>query len=208
MRLNNGAGIDVGQVTDRRGLIGLLSRRPSGWLIGIVLSIARSRGGLLGVVLALLLLFVGGLGVHAIADRGNNSTIKHECAADNATDQLDCRNVLYINSIQNYWSTALPPVFGVKYAEANTVFFSDRTNTGCGQADSGTGPFYCSVDKLVYLDLSFYKELAKQLGAPGEFAQPYVLAHEYGHHVQDLIGTEAAMRSAQKDRPDEPTSSR
>jgi uncharacterized protein len=67
-----------------------------------------------------------------------------------------------------------------------------RLNQG-GEADSGTVPFSCSEDKLVYLDLSFYHEVADKLGAPGEFAQPYVLAHEYGHHVQVLIGTEAAI---------------
>jgi uncharacterized protein len=203
MRLNKGAGIDVSQVTDRRGLIGRLGAGPSGWAVSLILSIAGRRGGLPGVLAVLALLFVGSLGVHAVTNRGDNSTIRKECASDNATDQLDCRNVLYINSIQEYWSVALPKVFNVKYTESDTVFFSGRTNTGCGDADSGTGPFYCSEDKLVYLDLSFYKELANQLGAPGEFAQPYVLAHEYGHHVQDLVGTEAAMRRAQKRTPDD-----
>jgi hypothetical protein len=99
MRLNKGAGIDVSQVTDRRGLIGRLGGGPKGWLVSLVLSIAGRRGGLLGVVLALVLLFVGSLGVHALTNRGSNASIKQECAADNATDQLDCRNVLYINSI-------------------------------------------------------------------------------------------------------------
>ena len=203
MRLNRDAGIDVSQVTDRRGLIGRLGGGPSGWLAGIVLSLAARKGGVRGFLIALLLLFLGSLGVHAITNRGDNSSIKKECAASNATDQLDCRNVLYINSIQDYWSQALPRVFGVRYTEADTVFFSGKTTTGCGDADSGTGPFYCPEDKLVYLDLSFYNELAGQLGAPGEFAQPYVLAHEYGHHVQDLVGTEAAMSEAQKRRPDD-----
>ena len=66
-------------------------------------------------------------------------------------------------------------------------------NTGCGQADSGVGPFYCPADRQVYIDLSFYDVLADQLGAKGEFAQPYVLAHEYGHHMQNLLGTEAQV---------------
>jgi predicted metalloprotease len=203
MRLNRGAGIDVSQVTDRRGLIGRLAAGPSSWGLGLILSIAGRRGGLPGVLAVLALLFVGSLGVHAITNRGDNRTMRKECSSANATDQLDCRNVLYINSIQEYWSATLPTVFTVMYTESNTVFFSGRTNTGCGDADSGTGPFYCSADKLVYLDLSFYKELANQLGAPGEFAQPYVLAHEYGHHVQDLVGTEAAMRRAQQRNRDD-----
>jgi predicted metalloprotease len=175
MRLNKGAGIDVSQVTDRRGLIGRLAAGPSSWGLGLILSIAGRRHGLPGVLAVLALLFVGSLGVHAITNRGNNATIRKECASDKATDQLDCRNVLYINSIQEYWSVTLPKVFNVTYTEADTVFFSGRTNTGCGDADSGTGPFYCSVDKLVYLDLSFYKELADH-----------------------LVGTEAAMRRARK----------
>jgi uncharacterized protein len=203
MRLNKGAAIDVSQVTDRRGLLGLLAAGPGKWLAGVALWIAGRKGGLPAVLAVLALLFVGSLGVHAITNRGDDSTIRKECASENATDQLDCRNVLYINSIQEYWSETLPKVFNVTYTEADTVFFSGRTKTGCGDADSGTGPFYCPADKLVYLDLSFYKQLADQLGAPGEFAQPYVLAHEYGHHVQDLVGTEAAMRRAQKRNPDE-----
>ena len=67
-------------------------------------------------------------------------------------------------------------------------------NTGCGAADSGVGPFYCPEDDLIYIDVSFWNELATRFGADGEFAQPYVLAHEYGHHVQDLLGTEARVR--------------
>ena len=74
-------------------------------------------------------------------------------------------------------------------------------NTGCGAADSGVGPFYCPADSQVYIDLTFYDELASRFGAQGEFAQPYVLAHEYGHHVQTLLGTEAQMRRAQQRDP-------
>jgi predicted metalloprotease len=93
---------------------------------------------------------------------------------------------------------ALPAEFGDPYKPAKTVLFANAVKTGCGSADSGVGPFYCPADDRVYIDLSFYDVLAKQLGAPGEFAQPYVLAHEYGHHIQDLVGTEAKMRRAQQ----------
>ena len=98
--------------------------------------------------------------------------------------------------------TAEPKYFGKTYQKAPTVFFSNQVNTGCGAADSGTGPFYCPSDNKVYIDLTFYKLLADQLGAPGEFAQPYVLAHEYGHHIQDLVGTEAKMRQLQQGASD------
>jgi predicted metalloprotease len=83
------------------------------------------------------------------------------------------------------------------------VYFANQVRTGCGAADSGVGPFYCPADDRVYLDLTFYRVLADQLGAPGEFAQPYVLAHEYGHHIQDLLGTEAQMRRQQQRDPDQ-----
>jgi len=81
------------------------------------------------------------------------------------------------------------------------VFFANQVRTACGAADSGVGPFYCPGDDRVYIDLTFYDVLAQQLGAPGEFAQPYVLAHEYGHHIQDLTGTEAEMRRQQQRDP-------
>jgi hypothetical protein len=106
-----------------------------------------------------------------------------------------------VNSIQDYWAEALPASFGDAYKPAKTVLFANRVSTGCGSADSGVGPFYCPADDRVYIDLSFYDVLAQQLGAPGEFAQPYVLAHEYGHHVQDLLGTEGAMRREQQRNP-------
>jgi predicted metalloprotease len=132
---------------------------------------------------------------------GDNTTLKQECAQSDALKQLDCRNTLYINSIQAFWQQEMPTVFGDNYQAAKTVFFSQATSTGCGNADSGTGPFYCPADDKVYIDLTFYKLLADQLGAPGEFAQPYVLAHEYGHHVQDLVGIEAQMRRDQQRNP-------
>src|SRR6185436_17051221 len=114
---------------------------------------------------------------------------------------VECRNTLYVNSIQDYWRDALPQVFGKQYQDSDTVFFDQVVNTGCGTADSGVGPFYCPTDDLVYIDVSFWNELANRFGAKGQFAQPYVLAHEYGHHAQDLLGTEAQMRRAQQRDP-------
>ncbi len=95
----------------------------------------------------------------------------------------------------------MPQAFGRPYQPAKTTFFSQSVNTACGQADSGVGPFYCPEDDKIYIDLTFYNELATRFGAKGEFAQPYVLAHEYGHHIQDLLGTEAQMRRAQERDP-------
>ncbi|MEU2614087.1 neutral zinc metallopeptidase [Micromonospora sp. NPDC007271] len=199
MELNEKAEIDTSQVDDRRGSGG-------GGGMGIPIPIGGGRGGIVGIIIAVLVALVGGgFGLNALgdggSDQGDNTSLEQKCSAQDALEQLDCRNTLYVNSIQAYWRTAMPEVFGQQYQPAKTVFFSQAVRTGCGAADSGVGPFYCPADHLVYIDLTFYRLLADQLGAKGEFAQPYVLAHEYGHHVQSLLGTEAQMRRQQQRDP-------
>jgi hypothetical protein len=197
MELNENADIDTSQVEDQRG-----SGGGGGGFGGLPIPIGG--GGIVGLIIFVILAIAGGyFGINNLGggsgSSGDNGNLQQECAdKSSALKQLDCRNVLYVNSIQAFWKEAEPQYFGKQYQPANTVFFSDRVSTGCGAADSGTGPFYCPADDKVYIDLTFYQLLAKQLGAPGEFAQPYVLAHEYGHHIQDLIGTEAKMRQAQQ----------
>ncbi|MBU2665841.1 neutral zinc metallopeptidase [Actinoplanes bogorensis] len=195
MELNENADIDTSQVEDRRGSGG----GGGGGLGGLPIG----GGGLVGIIITIVVALVGGyFGINSMgggsgASTGDNTNIDQKCDAADALDQLDCRNTLYVNSIQNYWKSAAPENFNVDYQPAKTVIFEQRVSTACGAADSGVGPFYCPGDNNVYIDLSFYQVLAKQLGASGEFAQPYVLAHEYGHHIQDITGTEAKMRQAQ-----------
>lgn len=105
------------------------------------------------------------------------------------------------NSTQHVWDTLLARQAGVQYRPARLELFRDAIQTGCGNAPASVGPFYCPRDEKVYLDLSFFDELAQRFGAPGDFAQAYVVAHEMGHHIQKILGTEARVRQAQAARP-------
>jgi predicted metalloprotease len=198
MELNENAQIDTSQIDDERGSGG------GGGFGGLPIG----GGGLTGIIVTVLIALVGGyFGINQLggsgssSQTGDNTSLSQKCSQSDKLKQLDCRNALYVNSIQAFWRNELPQSFGEQYQPAKTVFFANAVRTGCGNADSGTGPFYCPADDKVYIDLTFYKLLADQLGAPGEFAQPYVLAHEYGHHVQDLVGIEAQMRRDQQRNP-------
>jgi predicted metalloprotease len=98
---------------------------------------------------------------------------------------------------EDTWKAILPK-YGVQYVEPTLVLFSSAVQSGCGMAESGMGPFYCPLDQKVYVDMSFYNELATRFGAPGDFAQAYVIAHEVGHHVQNLVGTAEQVQQAQQ----------
>lgn len=134
------------------------------------------------------------------------SDLARECRTGaDANANPDCAIVADINSVQAYWANGgyaplAATVRGAqpRYTNVDTVFFTGAVRTGCGSADTDAGPFYCPADDLVYIDLSFYDQLRRQFGARGgPLVNAYVLAHEYGHHVQDLLGTEAAVRSRQ-----------
>jgi uncharacterized protein len=123
---------------------------------------------------------------------------------DHARDQQEQPVVQFVtfvlNDTQNTWSQILPSQ-GVPYRHAKLVLFRDSIDSACGMAQSATGPFYCPEEEKVYIDLGFYDELKQRFGAPGDFAEAYVLAHEIGHHVQKLLGIEAKVRAAQQQNP-------
>jgi predicted metalloprotease len=106
-----------------------------------------------------------------------------------------------LDNSQQRWATLAPQQLGTQYRPARLVLFREAVATGCGNAPSAVGPFYCPRDERVYIDLSFYDELQRRYGAPGDFAQAYVLAHEIGHHLQKVTGTEARVRQLQSQRP-------
>jgi predicted metalloprotease len=121
---------------------------------------------------------------------------------DPARDQSEQPLVQFVSFVlddtQNTWTQLLPQQTGTAYHHAKLVLFRDFTQSACGGAQSATGPFYCPEDEKVYIDLGFYDELNRRFGAPGQFAQAYVLAHEIGHHVQKLLGIEAQVQQARE----------
>ena len=106
-----------------------------------------------------------------------------------------------LNDVQANWDKTLPRSTSVPYRHARLVLYRDAYPSACGQAQSAVGPFYCPEDQKVYLDLGFFQELEKRFGAPGKFAQAYVIAHEIGHHVQRLLGIESKVRGLQQRNP-------
>ena len=131
-----------------------------------------------------------------------------ERSARNAElDQRENREVQFVSfvldDVQKTWDRVLPDQRNVPYHHAKMVLYRDAYPSACGTAQQAIGPFYCPGDEKVYLDLGFFHELSTRFGAPGEFAQAYVIAHEIGHHVQKLTGVEGRARQLQQRRPDE-----
>src|SRR5689334_18875944 len=107
-----------------------------------------------------------------------------------------------LDDVQGTWQKVLPSA-GRDYRKAKLVLFTDATQSACGVGQSAMGPFYCPLDEKVYIDLGFYRELKRRFGAPGDFAQAYVIAHELGHHVQKLIGIEQKVSALMRSEPSE-----
>ena len=194
MRYRRNVELDPSQIEDRRG------RGPMLGVPGGGLTVGGGGLGLVGLVIYLLVnALAGGGGLAGPLGNLDGSTVsqappsqvlRDECRSGaQANTKEDCRIVADVNSVQRYWTDRFA-ADGSTYAPAKTVFFTGSTDTGCGPATTEVGPFYCPLDKHVYIDLGFFDELRTQFGAQGgPFAQAYVLAHEYGHHVQDLLGT-------------------
>ena len=183
MTFNSGAQLDPDQVTDVRG-------RSYGGGRGLAVG-----GGGIGLVIAVVYLLLGGNPADLAPAGGGaaNGPIGSQATQDcksgaQANERTDCRIVGFVDSIQAYWKDEFTQA-GETYQPAQTVIFSDAADTGCGQATTEVGPFYCPPDATVYIDLGFFDELQSRFGAEGgPLAEGYVVAHEYGHHIQDLEG--------------------
>lgn len=186
MSFNRRSRLDASQVEDRRG-------RRGGRAVAI-------GGGGLGLVVLLVMFLLGGnpgdlIGVLEQAPAASTqnttdaTTLAEACQTGaDANTREDCRVVGFVNSIQAFWADEFTRRGG-EYSQAKTVLFTAETEAACGYASAAMGPFYCPPDQTVYLDLAFFDELQKRFGAQGgPFAEAYVLAHEYGHHIQNLSG--------------------
>ncbi|UYN89643.1 MAG: neutral zinc metallopeptidase [Anaerolineales bacterium] len=197
MSFNDRKRLDPSQVQDRRG-------RSTGRTVLV-------GGGGLGLILLLVSMFLGVDPSVLLGETSSGSDGYYQDAADlasecqtgaDANQREDCQLVGFVNSIQAFWTNELPE-YGMNYVPAQTVLFSGSTEAACGFASSATGPFYCPRDQMVYVDLSFFETIMARLGAQGgPLANAYVIAHEYGHHVQNLFGvlnTSGAIRDTGPD---------
>jgi predicted metalloprotease len=162
--------------------------------------------GVGGTVIVLALSVIFGRNLFndlGVAPAGISTTAAPMTAADSAAEEPEVRFVSFVlDDVQNTWAGVLPN-YGARYHPARLVLFRNSTDSGCGTAQSVMGPFYCPVDERVYLDLGFFDELKQRFGASGDFAQAYVIAHELGHHVQHILGTDAQIRRAEESNPEQ-----
>ena len=203
--------VDASGVDDRRGAGGLGGATfgfPRGVAIG-------GGGGIVAVIVTLLAVFLGGgtdgtgidlnqLVPGSVSGGTNGETasdLQQRCNTTGAIDRYDdCYLVKVFNETDEVWKQEFSER-GLDYHRPTLTFFSGQTSTGCGFASASVGPFYCPQDERIYLDIDFLNQLQTQFGATGRYAQAYILAHEYGHHLQTLLGIEPQVRQRQQQHP-------
>jgi uncharacterized protein len=197
---------DASRIQDRRGQGGggggfSFPGLGGGGGLGIPM---KAGGGILGIIVVLAAIFLpkllgGSSNSFATSDPGPSV----EAGANTASCQSELEQILCgaVNDVSDYWIAEYPQAFGGQYREADTVFFSGSTSTGCGQASSQMGPFYCPADGLVYFDLDFLTQMQQQFGAVGDLAAQYIVAHEYGHHIQNVLGVSSEVSRLQQQNP-------
>jgi predicted metalloprotease len=200
---------------DRRGQGGggMGGGLPGGTSGGLPIPLPGGKaGGGLGTILILVVIFFlmrgcggdgGGFNVPSLPDQSN---VPAEDTGGKVQKQGNEKNVEFVNfvltDIENFWTQQFQ-TSGQQFTPPQLVLFTDAVASGCGQASSATGPFYCPLDQKAYVDLAFFQELSQRFKAPGDFAQAYVLAHEYGHHIQQQLGIEEKVRADSESNPDD-----
>jgi len=176
MTFNDNARIDSSK-TRRRGRTGAIA----------------GGGGIVGVIAIFLIAQFTGVDLSGLLGGGGGAPAEEQAienceTGEQANANIECRLAAAADSIDTYWAAELPPM-GVEYTTPEFLLFTASVDTGCGGATSATGPFYCPADQSIYIDTDFYDELANRFGSSGgSLAQIYVLAHEWGHHVQAISG--------------------
>jgi predicted metalloprotease len=193
--------VDTSGVSDQRGRG-----------IGGPAAIGGGGIGIVGLIVYLLInVLGGGSGIDttqlvpqdgSVQGQGTGEgDLETRCNTKGAIDQYDdCFLVKVYNEVNEVWTDEFARA-GDKYEQPGLTFFTQAVNTGCGQASSQVGPFYCPPDQMIYIDIGFLQQLQQQFGAQGRYAQAYILAHEAGHHLQTLFGTERKVRAAQQSQP-------
>jgi uncharacterized protein len=185
-----------GNIEDRRGRGGGIGMMGPG----------MGLGGVVLLVLSLLFgqnLFEGsGDTTTGAPTTGTSDGVVNSDSLDSSSEEREVRQFVsfVLDDAQGVWKQLLPR-YGTQYRDARLVLFRNAVQSRCGAMPSAAGPFYCPLDERVYIDLGFYDELRRRFGAPGDFAQAYVLTHEIGHHVQHVIGTDQRVRQMQQSRP-------
>ncbi len=198
--------------TAQRGEQYIEDRRRAGGSRGKMAGGVVGGGGLIGIIIAIIVALTGGGGGSGFdigaagfdTGAGPVSQQIDDPAAPVVDPQAETREYMaaLMADIQDTWSEYFERA-GIDYTETKLVLFTDAVQTGCGNASAGVGPFYCPApgDNKVYIDLTFYDELATRFQAPGDFAQAYVIAHEIGHHIQSITGISDKVRQAQQEDP-------
>ncbi len=160
----------------------------------------RAGGGILGLlVLAAILILPRVLGGDATSTLAGTTETRGPVSCETELEQVVCGAV---DDVSLYWEQQYPLSFQGQFPGTDTVFFSGSTSTGCGQGSAQTGPFYCPVDQLVYFDVDVLQQLQDDFGATGDLAAQYIVAHEYGHHVQNVTGISDRVRELQQQYPE------
>ncbi len=185
-------GVDVSGVDDQRGGGGM----GRGTMVA-------GGGGIVGLIVTLLVVFLGGSDTGGTGGAAGETLdqLKARCNTNGALNQYnDCYLIKVFNETDQVWKAEFARL-GQTYRRPTLTFFTGQVRTGCGAASSQVGPFYCPPDQHIYIDVDFLNQLQQQFGAQGRYAEAYILAHEYGHHLQTMLGVEPKVRRLQQANP-------